>query len=195
MLPADLILEPLSPANIAVAQTLSDQFVGQGMYPPAQLARLAPDPQQEFVLLRRSGVYIGYFYAQQLPAGQLDRWPGPDYRDVADLCTPHETIVIYRSMGLEAAWRGSGLSDAILAHYNHLYQDQRRIRLLLGFAWKQGAHVPARRLLLHNGLQYVRDLTAPWAGISTLCCPYCGSSPCRCDAQLYCKGGLTCVST
>ncbi|NJP41727.1 hypothetical protein HCH52_11840 [Oscillospiraceae bacterium HV4-5-C5C] len=194
MRPVDLVLEPLSPANITVARALSDQFVGQGMYTADQLARLATDPEQEFVLLLLSGAYIGYFYAQQLPAAQLDRWPGPDYREVADLCEPAETIVVYRSMGLRPEARGSGLSDRVLARYNKLYQEERRIRLTLGFAWKQGNHVPARRLLLRSGFRYVRDLTAPWAGISTLHCPCCGSTPCRCDAQLYIKGGQPCVS-
>lgn len=180
----DAKLERLSERNIDTARDMCDRFVGPGLYSLESLTGIVGDPRHDFFLVKESDAYRGYFYAQRLKALEIAQVPGYSYDLIASLCGPEEEIGLFRSTGLEPDCRGRGLSDALMAHFQEAYQGY-GLSLILVAAWKQGAVVPAEKLLLRSGFHHFCDLTRPWADLPDLRCTYCGQERCICDAVVY----------
>jgi len=185
----DFILERLSEANIEIAKALCDNYVGMGMYNTPYLRRIIPDKRHSFYLVKKGPAYIGYFYCQRIIAGSVSCLPGLDYEQISSLCGRQEQIGVCRSIGIKSKYRGSGLSDALLLHFQDYFVKKYNISLILVPAWSQGGYVPAKELLLRRGFKYLGDLTTPWADNKELQCPYCKKERCVCNAVVYYSGG------
>ena len=179
-------LERLSESNLMTALEMCDKFVSPGLYTRLSLSEIAADPRQDFFLVRQGRAYLGYFYTQRLKAIEIASVPGFRYDLIASLCGPEEEIGLFRSTGLEEACRGTGLSDALMKHFQSRFEEY-GLSLLLVPAWRQGSFVPAEQLLLRNGFHYFCDLIRPWADAAELKCSYCGQERCICDAVVYYK--------
>lgn len=183
----DKSLEKLQEKNLIQARDMCDRFVSPGLYSLESLGDIASDPLHDFYLVRGPEGYLGYFYAQRLKALDIASVPGFSYGKIASLCPPEEAIGLFRSTGLEEAWRHTGLSDDLMDHFQSLYREAYGISLIIVAAWKQGAFVPAEKLLLRSGFQYFGDLSKPWFDQTGLQCFYCQKNRCICDAAVYYK--------
>lgn len=188
MILGDFTLERLSEANIQTVKELCDNYVGVGMYNIPYLRRIITDKSHTFCLVKKGAVYIGYFYCQRIIAGSVSCLPGFTYEQISLLCGPQEEIGVCRSIGIERKYRGSGISDALLIHFQEYFVKKRNISLILVPAWSKGGYVPAKKLLLRHGFKYLCDLITPWADNRELQCPYCKKERCICNAVVYYSG-------
>lgn len=164
---------------------LCDRHVGEGLYSESFLRTLLTDPQKNFSLVKKENVIAGYFYSCVTTAAEVHGLSGLNYETIASLCKPDDNVATYKSLGLEPAFRGAGLSDTLLLHFKEEYIRRFNISLILAPCWKQGSFIPAEELVLRQGFRYLCELAAPWADCSTLQCPYCRQQPCICDAVVY----------
>ncbi|HHU12778.1 MAG TPA: hypothetical protein GXZ64_06090 [Clostridiaceae bacterium] len=187
----DYRLERLTESGVDTAKRLCDEFVGQGLYGKTHLRQIIPDDTHLFYLVMKGDVPVGYFYAQSLRAGDISRLPGLSYDVIASLCEPDAEIGVCRSIGIREAYRGSGLSDALLLLFKNYFETVRLVPLILVPAWSKNGDVPAAKLLTRCGFHYLADLKTPWADHPTLQCAACGQTPCSCDAVVYYSGGVS----
>lgn len=178
-------LELLSTKTLETAAALCDRHVGKGLYPVSALRTIVADSRHNFYFVKKENIIAGYFYTSVTVAADVHCLPGLDYDKIASLCKPDDNVAIYKSLGIEPAFRGSGLSDALLLYFKEEYIRRFNIKLILAPSWKQGSYVPAENLALRQGFRFFCELTAPWADSPTLQCPYCRQQPCICDAVVY----------
>lgn len=92
---------------------------------------------------------------------------------------------MFISIGIDSAYRGSGLSDSLIFHFREYFEKIHSISLILVSAWSKDGYVPAEKLLLRCGFKYLCDLLAPWENNKELKCPYCKKERCICNAVVY----------
>lgn len=181
-LPPDFTLEALTEETVPQALLLCNQYVGEGLYSAAFLKGIVGSPQHHFCLVYHRGEAVGYFYCLwiECPEEQPELAVGA----VKPLFETYRRLGVCRSIGIGNAFRGSGLSDALLRGFSRLLFSE-GCELILCPAWVRGEFVPARRLIEACGFHCFCRLHRPWESLTSLKCPHCHALHCVCDAVLY----------
>ena len=165
------------PAVAGSVAALLDEFLGDGLHDPDDIAGTIADPSGGVVVTAYStGAFIGAATAHV--GDQLDR------QSLAELWPTGRPALPGRFGMLDSAvlrpgWRGQGIGRQ-LAEQRISHLAAVGVDAVVAYSWESGAAHRSRPVLEKIGFQPVVTVGGVWSGIP---CPHCGSS-CGCDATI-----------
>jgi GNAT superfamily N-acetyltransferase len=182
------MLERLSAGNIFAAGKLSDSCLGEGMYPETLLLEIQKLPGHLFYLLMNQTKAIGFFYCYSCSmqqAANILKISETSIRAIAR--NGADSVGIFKSIGIAPAFRGQGLAEKLIRHFETELFGRFPISVILVPSWKQGGTVVAQTPLKREGYRYLCDAPNIWYDIATLRCPVCKQERCVCSASIFYK--------
>lgn len=182
-----LTLERLQPAYVEEAARLCDRCVGKNLYTKEYLAKVIHKRGHYYSLLmtpeKKIAGYIYYYLADLEEAAALAKLPPERLAPI--LPKQSQLFGVLRSIGVDEAYRQSGLSLKLVEHY--LEQLRKTgADIAFGVFWKPAGTVPMERTLTRFQFHHLTDSRLIWYDNEDLVCPFC-KGRCRCDAAIYYK--------
>ncbi|MFI3312303.1 MAG: hypothetical protein R3Y62_00310 [Eubacteriales bacterium] len=178
-------VRPMALEDVPTALEIVDTYLGAGMYTEATLAEFIYRPCDFFYIIEDDQGIAGLFCIKTLLAHQLNQTYGYTKDFWKPFCQAEDKVAIYRGFVVLERARGHNLASTISVPYVNKMFEEEGIKALFAAAWIKGDWIPAKNVLVANGMTAGPIMPRAWYGCKSMYCPYCKQKPCICDAQLY----------
>ncbi len=170
--------------DIPVLMRMFDENLGKGYMTEEQILHHITDEKELFYASRKDdGTLCGILLFGEEPAEVLaeqTKIPLPELLRMAG----GKPLLKCRSMCISKEFQKNGVGKELFQKALADIKSKKRYGLITSLLWEYQGNVPAEKLHIDNGFQFLHRLKMPWYGYKDYTCIIC-KGRCRCDGLQY----------
>ena len=160
---------------------ITEKFLLDSINNDNQIVRIAHNKNKEVIGFSIATIYSEKELNEYLSDKRFDELILPDLKN--------KKIGITKIVVIKEQFKKKGIGIDLLNDSLRLIEEK-KVAIMLGFAWKSKKGVNAKRILERNGFHELIEVKKFWFDESlkeNYSCPDCGNPPCVCSAIIFLK--------